>query len=213
MARKDLLGDMADDDDTDVVIVGDAPVHRGKYKKTADEQAIDVLGGVPMRWFTLVMNIDLKYVKKAVEGIKPVAVRNSGVKLYSIREVMPRLIKPSVPMEEYLKNLDPEDLPEKLRETYWNVQKKSQHVRQVAGELWKTTDVIEVIGEVFKHIKNTIMMWTDTIEEQTDLTDEQRKIIVKLGNDLQQDIHNTVIRRAKKTSTGSQLKEIDDADI
>ena len=211
---KDLLGeiDLLGEVDGDEMPSGKKG--RGKYHKATDESATDALAGFPMRWFQLVFNAERRTVVKAVAGLRPVNITTSGTKLYAVKDVAERLVTPKMSIEDYLEDLDPNELPEHLRETYWNVQKKSQQVRIAAGELWQTTDVIEVLGETFKHIKNTIMLWVDTIEEQAGVTDEQRKILTQLGDDLQNDIHKAVIERAKTSSTRSQLKELDrDADI
>jgi hypothetical protein len=189
----------------------------GKYKSPKPrspeiEMLGDVMSGVTQRWFVAVFKVDNKTVARAIDGLKPVRISPAGVAYYAVRDVAPRLVKPEMPIEEYLATLKPEDLPEQLRESYWNVQAKSQKVRMLAGDLWRTSDVIEVIGEVFKHVKNTIQLWGDTIEEQTGaLTDEQRKVLQELTDSLQGEIHKTVVEHAKKTRTRSQLKEIEDA--
>lgn len=203
----DLLGEVAEIKANEM---------RGAYKRprsspSVDDSLGDVLSGVSQRWFMLVFKLDRKTVVRALEGIKPVRISNAGSAYYSVREVAPRLIAPEMSITEYIATLKPEDLPEQLRESYWNVQAKSQKVRAAAGELWLTSDVIEVLGEVFKHVKNTIQLWPDTIEEQAgSFTDEQRRVLVTLTDELQKDIYTTIVEQAKKSRTKAQLKEIDD---
>lgn len=213
MAKKDLLGE--------IDLLGELEPEvkervkpRGKYHKATDEAAADALEGYPMRWFQVVFSVERKTVSKAVEGLRPVKITQNNIKYYHVKDVAARLVTPKMSREEYFEDLTPDELPEHLRETYWNVQAKSQRVREAAGELWRTTDVIEVLGETFKHIKNTIMLWCDTIEEQVGITDEQREIIIRLGDDLQNEIHKAVIERANISRTRSQLRELDrDVDI
>lgn len=193
-------------------------VYRGRRPKgmsSANENDTlgDVLSGVSQKWFMAVFKLDRKTVVRALDGIKPIRISNSGNAYYAVRDVVPRLVAPEMSIAEYIATLSPEQLPEQLRETYWNVQIKSQKVRIAAGDLWRTFEVIEVLGEVFKHVKNTIMLWPDTIEEQLGvMTLEQRHLLITLTDNLQKEIHTTVVEQAKLHRTRSQLKEIEDAD-
>lgn len=205
----DLLGDVAD-----IRIKDLQGVYSSRKRVSAENETLgDIMMGVSQKWFMVVFKVDRKTVVRAMDGIKPVRISTAGIAYYAVRDVAPRLIAPEMSIEEYIATLKPEDLPEQLRESYWNVQAKSQKVRMLAGDLWRTSDVIEVIGEVFKHVKNTIQLWADTIEEQTTaLTDEQRKVFQALTDELQAELHKTVVEQAKASRTRSQLKEIEDVD-
>lgn len=215
LAADDLLGEIGEIRANEALGVYRGRRPKGIHSSNENDTLGDVLSGVSQKWFMAVFKLDRRTVAKALDGIKPVRISNSGYAYYSVRDVVPRLIAPEMPIEEYLATLKPEQLPEQLRESYWNVQIKSQKVRLAAGDLWRTTDVIEVLGEVFKHVKNTVQLWGDTIEEQTSpMTPEQRQVLAALTDKLQQDIHDTVVEQASKHRTRSQLKEIEaDVDI
>jgi len=200
----DMLGldDFEDDDE---------PQQRVGARITANEEVLaEILRGVSIRWLQVVFKRDRATISKLIRGVRPLRVSKGGHAFYSVKEVAPYIVKAKMDIATYLENLDPDDLPERLRESYWKVQERSQKVRVAAGELWRTTDVIEVLGETFKGIKNAIMLWTDTVEEQVGLTDEQRAIIIALADSLQEEIHKTVIARASRSNqTRSQLAEIE----
>lgn len=173
-----------------------------------DDALGDIMSGVSARWLQMVFGVERNTVSRALQGIKPIRMAGHTA-YYAVKDVAPYLVAPKMRIEEYLETISPDKLPEHLRETYWNVQAKSQKVRVAAGDLWRTEDVIEVLGEIFKHIKNTILLWTDTVEEQVGLSDDQRHIILRLSDDLQQEIYRTVVQRASESKTRSQLKELD----
>ena len=87
-------------------------------------------------------------------------------------------------IEQFLKNMSPAKLPPALQDAFWKAQRTRQEFEKDKGLLWDDTRVKEVLSEVFKTFRMTVLMFTDTVEQQTDLSPQQRLIITQLGDGL-----------------------------
>ena len=113
-------------------------------------------------------------------------------------------------MDEFIKQMNPRDLPERLRKEYWGARKLEQQVRREAGELWHSADVAKAFGEVLKLVKDTAILWTDTINESKGLTPEQVDLLDDLVRDLLQQIGDKVDQYASGDMTFAHEAEYDE---
>lgn len=135
---------------------------------------------------------DRREVQIILRDVKPNGVRMS-VPIYRIDEAAKYLVKPNLDVEEYIKKLRPNDLPPLLTKEFWAGQLNKQKYELQSGNLWPTDDVMAVFANVFKILKQGILLFSDTIEARTELSEKQRSILNELSDGLLVELHRSLI--------------------
>lgn len=176
--------------------------------------------GVSIRWLAHVFRMHESVVERKLRECPVKSRRTRGTKMESVRYDIATaaafLVRPSFSTMDYLKALKRNDLPAALQQTIWDALLKRQKWEEQAGMLWRTDKVREVLGSTFQTMKFTMQLWVDTLERQTEMTDEQRALVVVLVDELQNDLYEALVQNAEKAQTGSQigdLKELVGEDI
>lgn len=216
MTFEDLLGDIAP-----VRRTRSARRNREVKVKPVVEEIVDrsptvpdvvrVMNGVSIPWLCKAFGLTRG---KVVESLVDCPVKDTtpnGAPKYDLAVAAAYLVKPIGDFEAYLKKIKPNQLPDNMRETYWNARLKEQKFRQIAGNLWPTNKVMEVLGETFKNIRTTTQLWVETIDETSGLTVQQRETLSDLVNDLLDNLHLRLQEQASEKATLSQLEELEDA--
>ena len=129
-------------------------------------------------------------------SVKP-KLDNHGAKLYDLREVIlassDAVLDPEAVME-VLRSSKPKDLPVEIQKEYWQAQISRQKYEENAGDLWRTTAIVDVFAAVFKSLRQEILLFADTIEAQTGLTSEQREVLFNLSDALLNNLHEALVR-------------------
>jgi hypothetical protein len=167
----------------------------------------DVHGGVTTAWLAQVFGMDPTTVKKRLADCPPLHRRKAGY-TYDLKVAAQYLVKPVFNTHEYLKSMKPSELPSQLQAAYWDAALKRQKWEENAGQLWRTEAVLAVLAEAFQTIKFTMQLWADNLERVTGLTDEQRDVLVKAVDGLQDELHTALVRNAKEKSTPALISEI-----
>jgi hypothetical protein len=68
--------------------------------------------------------------------------------------------------------------------------------------------VQQVVAGLFKTVRQRIVLFADTVERQTSLTEEQRRIVQAMGDGLLDDIHRAIIEQFKNYDPESDRDEI-----
>lgn len=165
--------------------------------------------GVTASWLSKFLRLPRTQVTSALKDCPVIATVQNGGNLYDGPTAMRYLVEPKTDINSYIQNIKADKLPERLRETYWNAKIKEAKFRALAGELWPTQSVLEVFGETFKTIKNTTRLWVDNIDEESELTDDQRAIITGLVDGLLDELHKSLVTHAQSSATESFLRELD----
>lgn len=220
----DLLGTPAprlDDFDDDLPeIEGDddlgGPESRAsggsRLKQSLTEKGAGLaLKGAPPGWFAAILGIGRTTVQRKI-GHLPARVVGNGTRLYDVREALPFLVQPH-DLKKHLMQMNPRDLPERLRKEFWGARKLEQQVRREAGELWHHADISKAFGDVLKLIKDTAILWTDTVHEAKGLTPEQVDLLDDLVRDLLQQVGDKIDQYASGDVTLSHESEYDDEEI
>lgn len=168
-----------------------------------------VYGGVSAAWLGHVFGMDKNTVKKKLAKC-PVATMKKATPHYAIKEAAAYLIPPKVDLLSYIKSLRPQDLPPVLSDAYWAAQLKRQKWEVNAGELWHTDDVMEVLGDMAKMLKNTIQLWTDELDRIHGLNDQQRTSLTQMCDGLLNEIHDALVSAPLRKSTLASVADEDD---
>lgn len=165
----------------------------------------DVHAGVSVEWLASVYGMATRTVKKRIAGLQPMK-RLKGSTMYELRLASAYLVDPMIDVDKFVKTLRPEDLPPKLTKDYWDAQLKRRKYELLAGDLWATGDVLEVLGSVFKHIKESTQLWINTVERTTELTNKQRETLMTLADQLLTDVHSKLVTMPDNARTASLLE-------
>lgn len=149
--------------------------------------------GASSHELSVMFDLSVNEVNKRLVGkVAPVGV-DAKAPRYRIREAAPYLCNVVFDPEEFIKNLSPAKLPASLQDAFWKAQINRQKFEEQKGDLWRTERVIEVLGNVFKTIRMTILMFNDTIEQKSEITPKQREIIQELGDGLLETAHKNLV--------------------
>ncbi|RID91899.1 hypothetical protein D2N39_11735 [Gemmobacter lutimaris] len=183
-AFADLLG-AEPEDDFDPGTEYAPPAPSGKDFRTLKPSHVHELDrGVTINWLAQAFLKPRKDVEKLLARCPILRMGPNSSKIYDFRVAAAFMVPPRVSVKDYIKNLEPKDLPERLRSEFWSARLKEQKARLIARELWRSEDVQAAFGDVLKLIKDTVLLWTDTVEESSGITDEQRAILDELSRDL-----------------------------
>lgn len=163
-------------------------------KATSTEQLALIYDGVTVTTLSQIFDMDHKEVNKRVVGrVTPVSESNGRYAKYRIRDAAPYLIDHKVDPEEYLKNLSPTKLPPALQDSFWKAQLSRQKYEENKKDLWRTARVVEVVASAFKVVRLSILMFADNVQQQTELSEQQRRIIQGLTDGLLAELHRSLV--------------------
>lgn len=175
---------------------GKAPYDAAKALDS--ESRAMIFDGVNMSQMVQMFRMDARTLARRLHSIKPVGRRGTS-DIYAIHEVVPLLWRPSPQeIEEAVRRMNHQDLPKMLTKEYWAGQRSRQDYEFKRGDLWPTTKIIEHVGEIFKVFKMAVLLFSDAVERQTELTERQRQIIRQLSRGLLEDV-DSIIKRTFKT--------------
>lgn len=161
--------------------------------------------GVTVSFLAQVFRMDSNKVKRKLANCPVLDTRYRGETqvqhIYDLATAAAYLVPPKVNIADLIENLRPEDLPPKINAAFWDAQAKRQKVEEVAGDLWRTDDVRDVLGNLFQTIKFTIQLWGDQIERMHGLSAEQRRALTVATDQLQKDIFDQLVENAKLRRT------------
>ena len=192
---------------------------RGRPPGAKDEVTSTLLatGQATFAQIAQLFETDAKTLPKRLKGVIPKGTR-SGYKVYSIREAAEYLVTPGYEIEDFIRQMSPQELPPLLSKEFWNGQNARLNYEKSLGNLWPTDDVVAAFGEVLNVVRMAVLLVADDVDRETGLTDGQRLIIrrimdgmiVKLGQDITdkfKDYH------ANRAPTRLPLRYEDDDDL
>jgi hypothetical protein len=106
-------------------------------------------------------------------------------------------------VHDAIRNMNSSDLPPDLQKDVWDARLKEIKWRELAGELWRTSDVTEVLAETFKVMRQSIQLWADNLETETELPPEIRSRIIEMADILQAELHQKLVEMPKLKQTRS----------
>lgn len=126
--------------------------------------------------------IDRKEVRHRISSVSPHGKRGQS-EVWRVRDVAPKLIKLDDSMTDLVSQVlatHHTDLPKMLSKEYWYGQNQRIRFLREINELWDTSYVVTLCGDVFKTLRLSLMLSADTVEREAGLTVKQRDIIGNL---------------------------------
>ena len=122
--------------------------------------------------------LDRRTVTEKLRAVRPTGERR-GAPTYHVVDAAPYLVEPIIDIAEYLKNAGPGDLPAPLQAQYWNAQNGRLKYLEQSKDLWRTSQVLEVLTTVFRSLSQSLRLLADRVEAQVGITVAQREVIEK----------------------------------
>jgi hypothetical protein len=197
------------DDDED--LIGDVreEVEHVTFK-TADVHT--VIQGVSIAWLMKAFRMGRAAIEAKLAGCPAVGTGKHNIPLYDLPVAASYLIKPRMSQAEMFKTLRPNDLPDKLKDAYWAAKLKQQKYERQAGELWRTEDVLDTFAEVFKILRQSLQLIPDAVDREKGISPEQRQIITRAVDAIQDELHQKLVLFAQERATPSSVAGLDDED-
>jgi hypothetical protein len=133
-----------------------------------------------------------------------------GYPIYFIHEVAPFVVKPMYDVETYLKRMHHNDLPKHLSKEFWAGLRTRQEYLKAEGDLWETDKVIEVLGDVFKKLRMTLLLAGDTVERELVFTPEQREKLRTIIDGSLNDMADGLVAAYKDRASKEEVADDDD---
>ncbi len=168
-----------------------------------------VLRGVTISWLANVFRMDYNTCKKKLVNCPELGKGKGNAPIFDLPQAAAFLVKPKVDINAFVRSLRPADLPPYLQSEFWEAQNKRQKWEENAGELWRTEKVVEVFGETFKLMKDTMNLWVDALERKSGITGDQRKMLTSEVDALQDELHKRLVDMQVQKKTKPSLSELD----
>lgn len=131
--------------------------------------------------------------------------------LYDFWTAMAYLVEPKIDLVDWLQTQTAITLPPAINKAFWDAMNSKQRWQHRAGELWHTSDVLEVFGKVAMLIKETTQLWVENLPGKADMTDAQYNALTGFVTTLQGEIYEALVELPKKQRTESSARSLDDA--
>lgn len=187
---EELLGEVEDDEE-DI--------------SNRNEDVYKLAGGVSVQWLARAFRTTRHVVDKKLMGLRPIGKGKHGNPLYDFVQAAELLVTPRIDVEKYIAGLKPDQLPEKLRESYWNSMLKRQRWEEKAGHLWRTDRVIERISEMLIEVRSVLQILPEEIEREAGLSEEQHGVARRVVDGLQNKLYDHLVKFSNNGFTPNQL--------
>lgn len=138
-----------------------------------------------------------RHLVNQLAGCPIVGYQNAGAKtqtpLYDFWEAVSYIVEPKVDLMLWLKSQNAMSLPPHINKAFWDAMRSRQMVEERAGDLWRTADVLEVLSRVALTIKETALLWLESLPSKDLLTAEQYEAIRGAVNDLLTEVHQRLV--------------------
>lgn len=162
--------------------------------------------GVTLSFLASLFRMDRRYAAIRLSGVRIIS-REPHVK-YDFSQAVTKLARPDpAQIAEYVKSMRPNDLPPMMQSEFWQGQLRRQKFMQEAGDLWKTSDVLDVLTEVFKTVRVSAMLMADSVARETQLNPRQRTIISELADAMLDDLRERLIDNPEFDKFRNQREE------
>lgn len=139
--------------------------------------------------------IDRKDVRARIGDIPPRAKRGN-LDVWRVKDVAPRLVRIDDNMTDMVRRVlatHHTDLPKMLSKEFWYGQNQRLKYMRDVGDLWDTSAVVELASDVFKTLRLSLMLASDSVERETGLTSRQREIIENLMHEALNDAREKLV--------------------
>ena len=163
--------------------------------------------GVPISTMARIFRTEVDTARRKLAGLKPIGERN-GYPTYNVAEAAEYLISPKIDVEAYLKKMRPQDMPQAIQKQFWDAQNARLKFMADAKHLWRTDTIQYALSDIFKTVRQRVLLFSDTVERQTGLTEEQRNLVQGMADGLLDDLRESIIKSAQNLPVEANRDEM-----
>lgn len=167
-------------------------------KRVREEVTSEVLstGTATIAQLSQMFETDAKTLPKRLKMLPPAGTRR-GNKVYRIKDAAAYIVTPGYEIEEFIRQMSPQELPPLLSKEFWNGQRARLEFETKLGMHWPTEDIVEFIGELQNTIRMVLLLTVDDVNREQALTDGQRKVFQRITDGAIDTMRKTVAERLK----------------
>lgn len=173
------------------------------FDRHSTQDLNEIRDGVTVTWLATLYGIARKTVEKQLVGCPVLKRGKNGAPLYDLTIAAGYMSSRKRDIAAALKTAKEADLPAPLQRQFWQTKLLRNKWEMEAGEMWATDDVMDVLGEIFKIIKNSTMLWVDNLEQVAVLTKEQRLTLISYVDEMNNKIHSEIKKMPDRRQTVS----------
>lgn len=136
--------------------------------------------------------------------------RGGQVPLYDFKQAISYCVEPRIDIAQWIKSQNAMSLPPAINKAFWDAERSKQMVLERAKDLWRTADVLDVLGRTALEIKSTTQLWIENLPGKATLTTEQYDALRREVAALLDDIHRKLVEMPKERQTASSLREFEE---
>ena len=146
-----------------------------------------ILEGVSKSSLAEIFELNYRTVAKRIRPCPP-SGRRGNSEIWTIKAVAPYLVNELLPKRKDDVVEDEQALSPGDEKDLWDARLKKQKFEENDGDLWRTEQVITALADIFKSTKLQILLFSDHIERECGLTEDQRTIIQRKSDELLQSL-------------------------
>lgn len=174
---------------------------------TSREVSSIQLYGISVQQLARMFKITRHLAEVKLRNCRPMDLGAHGNPLYDLAEAAAYLIEPKIDIDEYLSNVKSDRLPEHLREGIWNARLKQQRFEVNAGDLWRTSKVMEVVGELLLDFAGKLSQIPEQAERIGGLNADQYKKLRAIVDSVREEMADEAERIGRGERVTNQLGE------
>lgn len=137
---------------------------------TKASEFAELVRGASINQLAQLFDLDRRTVADRLKEVQPCGRRNS-FPIYKIADVAELLVSGYMTQDQ-LSEAQKRKRADKEKD-YWDAKLKEQKYLENMGDLWRTEKIIEVFAEVFKQIRESVVVFLDALEHEADLPPKQ----------------------------------------
>lgn len=183
---------------------------RGRPLKADTEVTSELLasGEATIAQLAQLFETDAKTLPRRMKGVLARGTRK-GYKVYRIREVAARIVTPGYEIEEFIRQMSPQELPPLLQKEFWNGQNARINYEKALGNLWPTEEVVAALGEFANVVRITLLLVPDDVDREVSVTDGQREVIRRIMHAAVDTLKKNIAERFKDYHANSPANRIE----
>lgn len=182
-------------------------VGRPPSEKNVEQAEIIETGKATMAQIAQMFGTDSKSLPKRMQGIQSAGTNKRGYKTYSIAEAATRIVRPGYEIEEYIRQMSPQEMPPLLSKEYWNGQNARIKFEEQMGRLWPTDRVVEAFSAGLAALRMSILLIQDGVEREEVLSEAQRAAVQRLMDSAINDAREAVVEKMKEFECAYELDD------
>lgn len=192
------------------------------YKKKTNEEHVEenknlIYEGATISQLQLLFDLDRRTITQRLGTLDPSGKRR-GFPIYNIAKAAAYLAPPQEDQViKVLEKMPASKLPIHLQKEFWDALRSRQLYEENAKDLWRTDVIVDFVIDILKTVRESVNVFEDTVDRETELSIKQRAIIQTLVDDLLNDVSKKLqtqeIYQHYVSVHGEQGEEVDPAKI